>query len=405
MEKCIGCFKPTRNPAACIECKYYEARKTCEDAVLMTGLSLTPEEEEEITYELYCALQGIEGGKVTKMTQSLLANIIAKCSDTAVYLPKKRFANLDDMKVILFDLGKSAAYITNGDTVIRVSDLPPDALDGLRSDLPAYDYIDERFIPNPLPYDVESMDKAFDDGSFLFAVTLPVTFLLKNMFAVFPDALSRRNCLSVFDVGYGMYEGSIVIPKFDLSENQVPYFKPAHGDKIIALSKSSTIPDEFIEPDTSYVGHVVSVEPDIIRVDVYKQFEETVTMGMYRIMDTTFTDDIHPFRLAHYAEPDLLKFKLVSTIDKFDTLADKMRVYRNFNPIAMELEYLYETLLLYESFGYRFVNLYIKSPDDPFLLEGVIETPEQPIVEAAIAPVAVGVNGSVCEARLAEALR
>lgn len=399
MDKCIGCFKPVRDPSACIECKYLEAHSTLEKAQLYIGVSLTPEEEEEIKYELYCALQGLEGGKIKAMQQSLLAKIIAKCADTAVYLPKKRFVDLDDMKVVLFDLSRLAAYMTNGDVVIKISDLPEDALDGLRSDLPAYDYIGERFIPNPLPYDVETMDRVLDE-SYVFTMTLPVTFLLTNIFSMFPEAISRRNCMAVFDVGYGMYEGSIVIPKFEMSENMVPYYKPPQGDKIIATSNSSLIPAEFIEADTAYVGRVVSVEPEIIRVDVYKKFEEMVVLGLYRIVDVELSDDIHPFNLAHYAENDIIKFKLVSVIDKFENKADKMRVYRNFYPVCMELEYLYEILILYQSFGFRFVNLYVRNSESPFLIEGIREDPEQPIIETVIAPVIVGFDGGLCEDKL-----
>lgn len=400
MDKCIGCFKPAKNPGACIECKYAEAHHTFTLAKGGLGIDVTEEEEEEIKYELYCALQGMEGEQGEMMERSLLARIIEKCADTAVYLPKKRFVDLDDMKVVLFDLERNAAYMTNADAVIRISGLPVDALDGLRNDLPAYNYIGERFIPNPLPYDISTMDKVFND-TYLFSFTIPVDYLLGNIFHMRPEAISRRNCIAVFDVGYGMYEGSIIIPKFEVNDAGKRFYTPPHGDKLIIPDKSSIIGNDFLDLDAPYVGSVTAVDDKVIRANVYKKFEEYVVFGMYRIIDEIFPDDIHPFNLALYAESDIVKFPLASAIDKFDAKGDKMACYRKFNPVALELEYLYETLVLYRAFGFKFINMYAQSPDHPFLLEGIQESPEQPIIEVVVAPVAVGFDGRICETALA----
>lgn len=399
MNTCIGCFKLARDPDACIGCKYSRAHTAFTLAKDQLGIDITPEEEEEIKYELYCALQGMEGERYN-MQRSLLARIIEKCADTAVYLPKKRFADLDDMKILLFDIERNSAYITNADAVVRISNLPTDALDGLRNDLPAYDYLGERFIPNPLPYDVAALDKVFDD-SYVFSLTIPVDYLLGNVFNAYPEAIGRRNCLAVIDAGYSMYEGSIIIPRFDINDAGRRFFIPPNGDKLIIPDKSSIIGNDFIEPDTAYVGNVVRVEDKVISVNLYKTFGEETVVGMYKIINEVFPDDIHPFNLALYSEADIIKFPLASASDDFKNKREKMDCYRRFSPIAMELEYLYEILLLFKGFGYKFANLYAQSPDHPFLLEGVQEGPEQPFVEATIACVAVGFDGHICENALA----
>ncbi|MDD4401960.1 MAG: hypothetical protein PHI24_08770 [Desulfitobacteriaceae bacterium] len=198
-----------------------------------------------------------------------------------------------------------------------------------------------------------------------------------------------------------MYEGSIIIPKFELNAAGKRFFTPAQGDKLIIPDKSSLIGNDFLDSDVPYVGSVTTVDDKVIRVNAYKKFEDLVTLGTYRIMDEIFPDDIHPFNLALYADADIIKFPLASANDTFKNQADKMKCYHRFIPVALELEYLYEILILYRAFGFRFVNLYIQSPDHPFLLEGIQEVPEQPAIEAVIAPVAVGYDGRICETALA----
>jgi len=397
MEKCIGCFKLARSPDACTECRYNQARVMLEEACSCLGASITEEEEEEIEYEIFCAIKGMEGERYA-MEKSILARLISKSADAAVYLPKKRFVDLDDMKVILFDIERNAGYITNGDAVIRISNLPADALDGLRGDLPAYDYLLERFIPNPLPYDIETMDKVFDD-TYKYAITLPIDYVLENIFRVYPEAIQRRGCLAVVDVGYGMYDASIIIPSFDMDNNGQRFHSVQGGAKIVVPGSSSLIGNEFIELDTSYVGEVTDISDTVITADIYKKFNSDVTLGMYRIIEGSFPDDIHPFNLELYSANDLIKFPLTAP-DNFAGKKDVIDTYKSFTPMALELEYLYEILVLYKAFGFFFVNMYVNSPATPFLLEGITESEDQPVVEAVVATVDIGVDGHACESVL-----
>lgn len=403
MQKCVGCFKPANNPSACLGCKYVEADDALSTAEYLLNIDLPPDLAEEVKYELFCSLKGIEGVEAENMRGSGLAAIVSACADTAIYLPKKRSADLDDMKVLLFNPEFGEAYVTNGDVVIRISEIPPEVLDGMREDLPAYDYVGEKFIPNPLPYSAEDMAKVFAN-EYVFTVTVPVTLLLERIYQRYPEALQRRNVFMVMDVGYGYVPGSVIIPSFEIAANGTRFYIPPTAVKPFIPSKTSVIDNEFLEEGIPYVGMPEGEEYDCVRVNVYKSFESTVTMGMYKLLDENFNDDIHPFALSAYSEPDLIKFQLLSTCDDFKEPIERMHAYQNFQPLALELEYVFETLLLFRSFDYEFVNFFVKTSDEPILIEGVRTVEGQPLIEATMATVAVGEPGVHCEQVLEEEL-
>ncbi len=408
LEKCVGCFKPVTNPEICVNCGYTTAHNIVSEISNHLGESLPPGLLEEIKYDVFCKI-GIKGGERKTMGDSILAKIIGRCGPTAIYLGKKRFANMDDLKVIYFSLLNNAAYITNGDVVIRISQLPDDALDGLRNDLPVYDYISERFIPNPLPYEEHEMDKVFDDD-YAFAITLPVHHILDRIYNVYPEALKRRSMFAVFDTGYSFYNGSIVIPRFEVTPDRKSFCRLPNGRTII-VSSDSKLSSSILEPNTAYVGHPIKVIDDVIVVNVYKKFERTVSIGLFDTSIPGFDDDIHPFDLDLYATKDLIRFPLDSCFTKsLETSNEREKTmylfntFKYFYPTVIEAEHLYETLLLFAAFGYEYVNFCSKDPNLPILLEGVRTLEEQPLVEAVIGIVAVGRDGRECEEVLASTI-
>lgn len=398
--KCIGCFKPaTKGSDICIGCKFNEAHNTVSSLEMSLGEQMPEDIKDEIIYEVFCRMSGIKKEDQERMERSGLATLISKCADTAIYLGKKRFVDMDDMKILLFSLERNGVYITNGDTVIRITGLPEDMLDGLRNDLPAYDYIYEKFIPNPLPYEPEEMDKVFNEVMY-HSVCLPVHYLLRKIFNTYPEATKRRGMFAVIDVGFGMFENSIIIPGFAIPRNQQRYWALPDG-RCVFVDKRSIIPNDAIESDTRYVGFVTKNGPEGIYVNVYKKHEDLTTVGMYDATIPMAKDDVHPYELARYGEKDLIKFQLASTIGEgFENLEQKMRAYENFRPIVVELEYLYEILLLFGTFNYDLVYMHSKNPDLPIILEGVRRFEDQPTIEAAMAVVAIGRDGREAEEEL-----
>jgi hypothetical protein len=373
-----------------------QAHHILNEVKTLNGVELDHDEAEEIKYELYCKLGGVTGEEAELMSVSGLANIIAKCSDTAVYLGKKRFVDLDDMKVLLFDILYNEVYITNGDVIIRISGLPDEILEGVRNDLPAYDYIGERFIPNPLAYSADDLAKVLaQDYLTSKVITLPTALILERMSRRCPSAMERRNMFAVIDVGYSSFEGTITIPGFALARNGMRFWELPDG-RTVLVDKRSKIGNEFIETNIPYVGFPVSVNNAQIMVNVYKKFEETTTIGLYST-GPRMSDDIHPYDLALYSSDNIIKFPLVGVGGRFNTTEQKIQEYLNFIPITIEAEYLYETLLLYSSFGFEFVNMLVKSHALPVKFEGLRNISDQPAIEAVIAIVEVGNDGRECE--------
>lgn len=399
MSRCVGCFKPAIDPSSCINCKYSEAFHSLQKAKSFLDIELPSELEDEIEYDLYCSLKGIEGKDADRMRESGLFKIIERCADTAVYLPKKRLENLDDMKVLLFNLEDCTAYMTNADVVIRLSQIHPDTLDGLRNDLPAYDYLAEKFIPNPLPFDLETLASQFGD-SYVYTFTLPVEYLLSRMHHVYKTAGERRNVILTIDVGYSRYEGTIVIPRFDKGPDNKRYFITPNDDMIIYVSPDSTIPNDLIEPETSYVGFIKKQTSDGLFLDIYKEFEDAAIMGMYKLMEPILDDDMHPFEFCLYDDASLIKFPLKSNVEAFPRIVDKMQYFKDFYPLAVEAEGFFETLILFQTFGYSLVNFYYNMPESPVLLEGIRNNIDQPDIHAVMATIAVGRDGKECESLL-----
>lgn len=400
IDKCTICLKKYSSDVACDECTYIVASNSFDQAFDLLHIDMSVEDAEEVKYELWCALHN-EVKREGNDVMSALANILAKCADTAVYLPKKRFENLDDFKVILFDPELNQAFMTNNDVCIKLSHFNPRVLNGLDPDQPAYDYLNECFIPNPLPYSVAELNDSFP-GEFVWNITLPVTYLLDKLYRICPEAIQRRNTFFILDVGYGMFEGSLVIPEFKPKDSDHLHYMFSGGLEIM-IDGNSHIQDGFIYRNTTYVGLPMRQNGPTIYVDVYKEFASKVNIGIYKIISDVIADDIHPFSLSDYADSHLIHIPLASAEDSFENEEQKMRVYKDFTPIALETEYIYEILLLFGNFGYEYVNLYVSSkPEDSMLITGVGVFEDIPIIEAAIAPVIIGRSGSECEQILQE---
>jgi hypothetical protein len=362
---------------------------------LPPGLQGMPENViDEARYELMCQLPQFRPEEADKMSLSGLATIISKCADTAIYLPKKRFEDMDDMKVVLFDVDHGDAHITNGDVIIRVSDIPQDILEGLNSDIPAYDYLSEKFIPNPLPYTLTDLNRAFFND-YTYSMSMPVRALLDRIYYKYPTAVDRRGTFTVIDVGYGMYEGSVLIPQF--FDGPKKFFQLQNGKPFI-IAKGSLILDQAIVPGTPYVCFPVEDTPDYLSLNVYKRYGNYVTFGLYKILSPALSDDIHPFDLESYGDMDKLTIPLQSEIDRVTDYGEKMQLFRGFRPLAIETEYLYHVLLMLGSFGYEGVNIHIRNTtDEPILFEGIRCEPDQPTVEAVVATIQIGEDGRKCE--------
>jgi len=407
LNKCAGCFKPvTRGLDICITCNYNLASEALVSLDEANYLGLTQEVAEEIKYALYNNMTCIREKELRKIQTSILAKMIGKCADTAVYLGKKKFEDLDDMKVLLFDLELNRAFITNADVVIRISDLPLDTMDGIMREIPAYDYLSDRFIPNPLPFTVQELNAVFTDA-FMFTVTLPISYILEKIFSSYKSPMERRSVYAVIDVGYGFFNGSLVIPRFNL-DNKGRRLFGFPNDKTIYVSKDSKIGNAAIEPDTPYVGIPVASSGSSIFVNIYKKYGEFTSIGLYEANKSVVGDEFHIYDLDSYGMNDLIRFKLVSSVDKFppEQPSIKMQAYKYFYPTVVEAEYLYNVLLLFKNFGYDFVNLHVKDPNLPVLLEGLNlrNAAEQPDIEVLMSIVAVGKDGRECEANVESSL-
>jgi len=320
--------------------------------------------------------------------KSGLATIIGKCADTAIYMSRKRYTDVDDLKVLLFAPEHGEVYMTNGDAVVRISDIPHQVLEGLNPDYPVYDYMAERFVPNSLPYDLRTLEQAFFTD-FSFTVTLPVVETLNFIHNKYPDAVARRGTITVLDVGYGLLPDSLIVPRFDhLSGRPVCTFP---GFPLCFIGNSSPIQGPAIYLDRAYAAKLVDVKSDAVILDVYKEYVPTTTMGVYKLMDYPIEDDLHPFDLANYADDDKLVAKLTSEIVDDSGL---METFRDFRPIVFETEYLYYILIMLSEFNYREFSVHIRAnPTDPFFIEGLKQDPDQPTVEAIIATIVLGADG------------
>jgi hypothetical protein len=353
---------------------------------------------DEAVFEVYSTMRSLGEDTIMDMRNSELLRIIGLCSDTAVMLPKKRFVDLDDMKVILFDLKRNGAYITNTDVVIRLSGFEPDTLDGLMDTAPAFDYLSDHFIANPLPYEIEELDKVFDD-SYKFSVVIKGEKILKKAQQYYGSAAERRNLFAVLDVGYSRLPGSLVVPRFQRGDNGKCWYEIPRINKIGFIGRHSHLDDEFIDPNKSYVALPITVEEKTIALDVYKEYENTTIVGLYDASIPVDPDglDISPLDLAQFSEADLIKFKLISAGDNFRTHEEEMRAYRDFTPSIVEAEYLYEVLLLFYNLGFEDVIIYVRAPNAPILIEGVKNDHSHLTVEAVIAPTILGDAGYRCE--------
>lgn len=407
MSNCFGCFKPARDPTACIACTY----STSGDVVVNTLATLPsnfqnvpPELLDEVQYELMCHLPQRKAEEARKMMQSDLAILIGKCADAALYLSKKRDQDVDDMKVILFNPEFGEAFITNADVVIRIFDLHPDILAGLDPAIPAYDYLAERFIPNPLPFSMSEMGGQFlTDPS--YSVTIPVRPLLEWIHSRYPLALERRSTFTVLDCGYGVNNGAFIIPQF--TEHRITHRKffanvAFFDGRPIIVSKDSVIGESCVDTDKSYAVTVSEITDDYVAVNVYKTYSDRMTFGLYKIMGQTLADDIHPFNLEEYSDLDKLSFKIVPDASEMSA-ADKMSAFRSFSPLAIETEYLFHTLILMGSFGVEEVILHVRnSPDQPIVFEAARNgPPAHPGIDAIMGTIEIGEDGRRCEEILA----
>lgn len=394
--KCAGCFKPAFDTVACMNCAMFNVHEFLRGFPESSEMDL--ETIEEVEFELINgAHPKLKVEEVDRMSNSMLRSIVAKCSDTAIYLNRKKHglnSNPEDMACVLFDLELNSAFITNGDCVINIYDLDMAALDGLCREMPAYDYMTGHFIPNPLPYDIPDLMKVFDVVS-NFVVTIPVNYVLEKIHRSYPQPISRRDKYAVLDVGYGYFAGSILIPFFEEARDGKKYCSLPHLNKTILIHKDSRIGAAFIEPNVAYVGLPVSEEEGgIVYLDVYKKFQNTTTIGMYDTAIPYMDDDIHPFDLEMYAECDLVQFSLSAMGVNLPTRLDTLNYFRNFYPIVMDAEFFYEILLLYSSFGYEYVNMFISAPDLPLVMSGVkTEGSTQPTIDTTLGVIILGDPG------------
>lgn len=386
---------------ACEVCTYVKASEVFDEAYHILSCDMSEEEAEEIKYELWCKLNH-EKKRSGKMVErgSNLAKVIGFCADTAIYLPKKRFENLDDYKVIVFDADKNSAYLTNNDVIVRLSAFPEDTLAGMDPRVNTYDYLQEIFIPNPLPHSTDDLDKSLNSiEGFPWGFSVPIEKVLDKIYRVCPESLARRNTLLVMDVGYGMFEGSIPISKFVPDENGKCMHIFGDGKRGVIDPYSSLIGSDFIYKDTPYLGLPTYIDKDVIYLNVYKEYNDNVTFGIYEILNELFLDDIHPFSLTDYAENRLIKFPLTYLSDPpIDMTKEYFQErFQNFEPMAFETEYIYNIFFLLMSFGYKYANIYIQKQDLPILIEGFELGGRRPKIEAVVSPVLVGRSGKECE--------
>lgn len=403
MRECYGCFKPARDPTACISCSYVNSQEIIQNLIkdLPPELRNLPDNIiEEARYELMCKLPQFKAEEAHKIMESGLATIISKFADTAIYLPKKRNEDMDDMKIILFNSEGGECFVTNGDVVIHLTDIPAQVLDGLNTDIQAYDYLSERFIPNPLPYGYNELNQPFFND-FCYSITIPVTHMLDCIHSRYPTALDRRGTLAVIDVGYGIFAGSFVVPKFSEDPKTKKKFfshSSLFGGKPIILDKASVIGDAGIDPDTPYICMVTYEVDEFVAVNAYKRYGNYVTFGMFKIMSPALSDDISPFDLESYADMDKITFPIESEINNRSSNLSMASAFIGFRPIVIETEYLFHVLLMMGTFGYNYMSMRVRySPSDPIMFEGIKEVPDQPTLEAVMATMEIGQNGQKCE--------
>lgn len=376
---CATCVKPS---IECKSCNLVAAKNLLQDVLERSpkDLHVNPEDLQEIEFELFSMFDR-ERNKIRgdNMEPSGLLKIIARCSDTTVYLTKGK----EDWGVILFDIEELQAFITNGDVIIRIANLSEDMLDGLPRELPAYDYYSEKFIPNPLPQTPAQLSKFFA-GEFIYSISLPVTTLIDGIYKAYSQPVRRRNALAVFDIGRAFQPDDLVIPKFELDGDTPICTIP--GIKPVTLVKGSKIGRSLLQENTSYLGKIVREDSDIFHANVYRRFESVVSFAMYEKMGRYLDSQLDIYDIMSYPEGNVIRFPLFSKTANNNI--DDISSFKGYWPIVVDLEYLFETLLMFSSFS--FINIYFNGPNDGFLIEGHREDLDAPIIEALISPIAIG---------------